>query len=157
MGLFNKGEGAANGIRQALSKRGIRATIDCFSGIVTASATNSLSNDTTLEICWDNKELTVEFMLGSDPGHYRGMLEYVKQYNETQPVYSKAELCHPQNINEPACYKFIISGSIPGAKVADKANEVEFFLDMILEEIFDERADLIKKLCFVVDLINVKN
>ena len=156
MGLFNKGEDAAVGIRRALKKRGIQAQISVYGGTVTATAENIFVNDTALNVFWSNKELTVEYLLGSKPGNYLPMQDHVRKYNECNPTYSRAEMCAPENATNPACYKMIVTGSIPALKVADKASEAESFLEMILEDIFDDCAQALKFAHLYLQISNMK-
>ena len=143
MGLFNKGENAAEGIRRSLRKRGIKADFTVARGMAYASAEDVGAPGTEFSVTWMNKRLTVEFKLGTKSALYELSRDLVARYNATSPAVSHADLCALSNARNPGYHKAFIEGEI-ASTVADKADEVELFLDMILEDIFDTHADIIK-------------
>jgi len=146
MGLFNKGEDAANGIRRSLRKRGISADVTVYKGEAYATAEDVFAPGTELFISWARKELSVTFSLGTNPALYSLSTGLVSEYNASGAPFSRAAMCQPSQVNSRDYHKVWIDGFMPGASIADKTDEVETFLDMILEDIFDTHASVMKRL-----------
>lgn len=147
MGLFNKGENAAIGIKRALNKYGIQANVDVFKGMILAVAENVGYKGTELSVTWQNrKSIDVMFHLGSDPSSYHTLSDFAENYNEDNSPFSKVTLCEKSQVLDREINKAWIEGCVPASSCKDSAEEAELFLDIILEDIFVTHKDVISRL-----------
>ena len=154
MGLFNKGQEAANAINSVIKKYGIVTALypSCVNkGVAIFSTTDFVHKNCELVVSWGRQsELSFQYGINA-----RGFDRFktLPQVNEIRNAYNRnarhtaMEILGPDRPTTEGYYFAMIT-----AEVKCKESDVRFYLDQIMREVFAERHSHITDLLKIITI-----